>query len=55
MPRYNVVMPDIVAIIAVVAAGVLSYHGTVSDTDFKELVILVLGYVFGTGKGTVLR
>lgn len=55
MPKYNIVMPDIVAVVVLVTAGALAYHGTVANNDFKDLAILVLGYVFGTGKSTILR
>lgn len=55
MPRYNIVMPDIVALVVIVAMAALTWNSNVSSADFKDAVILVLGYVFGTGKGTILK
>ena len=43
----NSAVTDAVAVVAVIATTVLTYHGTVSSDDFKALVILSLGYVFG--------
>lgn len=38
---------DTVAIIAIVATGVLTYKGSVTPGSFEALVTLCLGYVFG--------
>jgi di/tricarboxylate transporter len=44
---YATYVADVVAIVALVSAGALAWHGTVTATDYKDLVILCLGYVFG--------
>lgn len=38
---------DTVAIVAIVATGILTYHGSVAAGSFEALVTLVLGFVFG--------
>lgn len=38
---------DFVAIVAIVATGILTYHGSVASGNFEALVTLCLGFVFG--------
>jgi hypothetical protein len=38
---------DLVAVVIIVATAVLVYNGNLDAASFKELVVLILGYVFG--------
>lgn len=38
---------DFVAIVAIAATGILTYHGSVTAGSFEALVTLCLGFVFG--------
>lgn len=46
------VIADIVAVVAIVATAILTYHGSVSATSFEALVTLCLGFVFGRQVGS---
>lgn len=46
------IVADAVAVVAIVATAILTYHGNVSSTTFTELVTLCLGFVFGRQVGS---